>query len=277
MDNRKQSILSAIRGVLQYHREIGIKYYPGSSSVRSFMKAVPVAARKAEEKTTSFHPPSSLERKDRRPPAKPLNELTLAQIKANLEEISTEVAGCSACDLHRLRIHPVAGRGNEQAKLLVIGDWLGIDEQNSGQGGRYLFGHRQDVMLSRMLAAIGLSVDQVFITNVIKCAISTSSQPHADHVRSCVSYLRRQIAVIRPDLICTMGMIAARAVLEKKMPLSRLRGKFHMYSVDQQLQIPVLTTYHPTYLLQNAEMKKATWLDLQLVAKKLGLPISPSR
>ena len=74
-----------------------------------------------------------------------------------------------------------------------------------------------------------------------------------------------------PEVICTMGMIAARALLERRQPLSRLRGRFHDYDVAGKVKIPVLTTYHPTYLLQNPEMKQATWADLQLLAKRLGL------
>jgi DNA polymerase len=126
-------------------------------------------------------------------------------------------------------------------------------------------------MLARMLAAINLPVAEVFITNVIKCAVPATCQPQAGHVQSCVSYLRRQIAALAPELICTMGMVAARVIVEKSQPLSRLRGRFHDYEVTPGVRIPVLTTYHPSYLLQNPEMKAATWTDLQLLAKQLGL------
>jgi DNA polymerase len=129
----------------------------------------------------------------------------------------------------------------------------------------------QDQMLSRMLMAINLSAKDVFITNVIKCAVPGSCQPQATHVQSCVSYLRRQILALLPEVICTMGTVAARAVLQRSQPLSRLRGQFHEYEVGKEQTIPVIPTYHPTYLLQNPEMKQATWADLQLLAKRMGL------
>ena len=84
-------------------------------------------------------------------------------------------------------------------------------------------------------------------------------------------YLRRQIVALRPEVICTMGMVTARAVLQKSQPLSKLRGQFHEYMVEKEWTIPVIATYHPTYLLQNPEMKQATWTDLQLLAKRMGL------
>jgi DNA polymerase len=122
-----------------------------------------------------------------------------------------------------------------------------------------------------MLLAINLSADDVFITNVIKCAVPGTCQPQATHVQSCVSFLRRQIVALHPEIICTMGTVAARAVLERSQPLSRLRGQFHEYEVEKGETIPVIATYHPSYLLQNPEMKQATWADLQLLAKRMGL------
>ncbi|MGW8195792.1 MAG: uracil-DNA glycosylase, partial [Desulforhopalus sp.] len=181
-----------------------------------------------------------------------------------------EVRVCHTCDLHKKRIYPVAGRGGDTVRLLVVGDWLASDATGKLEPG-HLFGVQQDRMLSRMLAAIKLAPGDVFVTNVIKCAIPATLQPQATHVESCVSYLRRQIVALMPEVICTMGMIAARAVLGRRQPLSKLRGQFFNYEVGEGKNIPVIATYHPTYLLQNPEMKKAAWADLQLLAKRMGL------
>jgi DNA polymerase len=153
---------------------------------------------------------------------------------------------------------------------MVVGDWLSIAGDGPATKDQ-LFGVQQDQMLFRMLAAMQLPVDEVFITNVIKCGLPERTQPQAAHVQACVGYLKKQIQVLRPEYICTMGMVAARAVLERSLPLSRLRGKFHDYLLGPDEKIPVLTTYHPSYLLQNPEMKQATWTDLQFLAKKMGL------
>ncbi len=188
--------------------------------------------------------------------------------EGSLSDIGMEIAACRACDLHKQRIYPVAGRGVQDVRVLIVGDWLSGDVDGHLPKDRIL-GVEQDQMLSRMLEAIQLVPEDVFITNVIKCAVPASCHPAAAHVHCCVSFLRRQIALLAPELICTMGMIAAKAVLGRSQSLSQLRGKFHTYETDAGLRVPVITTYHPTYLLQNPEMKKATWADLQFLAKRL--------
>jgi uracil-DNA glycosylase family 4 len=263
----KVDFLKKLKSLLVYHEAIGIRHYPRTEEVESF----------CGRQVTS--PPSSS--KNNNSPSLPTKGKT---VKAKLETtkenrevilsgISIEVAACTACELHKHRIYPVPGRGGEGARLLIVGDWLsGDDDGNLAKD--LILGGDQDQMLARMLAAIKLLSDEVFITNVIKCAVPGSCYPAADHVRCCMSFLRRQIAVLAPEVICVMGMVAAKAVLDRPKPLSQLRGTFHTYETEDGLHIPVLATYHPTNLLQNPEMKKATWADLQLLAKKLRLPTS---
>ncbi len=261
MKSEKNDLPAKLQAVLGYHRSIGIGPYPCNGDVQSFLHYMPQAAAKAgpaQQKTVDRQPAS---RKNSPAPAKS---------PVNLTDIAAEVAACHACDLHKQRLYPVAGRGADKVRLLIVGDWLAGDGQGSLAPG-HLFGVAQDEMLSRMLLAIKLSAGEVFLTNVIKCAVPDTCQPQATHVQSCVSFLRRQIVVLQPEVICTMGVVAARAVLERSQPLSRLRGQFHDYEVDKDRTVPVMATYHPTYLLQNPEMKQATWADLQLLAKKMGL------
>lgn len=125
-------------------------------------------------------------------------------------------------------------------------------------------------MLSRMLEAIHLAPDDVFITNILKCGLPVSCQPIAANIHCCLSYLRRQIAVLAPEVICSMGTVATRALLDLPQSLSQLRGRFHLYTALDGKQIPLIPTYHPSYLLQAAEMKSETWKDLQLIEKKLA-------
>lgn len=250
--------------MLGYHRAIGIDTYPLNRDVQSFLQATPQPAKEepaaAAPARAAAHDNSTVVKK----------VVASQPAVVTLADIAEEVNSCRACDLIKQRIYPVAGRGPEKVRLLIVGDWLSGDEQGRLPPG-HLFGVEQDQMLARMLAAIKLPVTEVFISNVIKCAVPATCQPQAVHVQSCVSYLRRQIAAVSPEIICTMGMVAARVILEKSLPLSRLRGRFHDYEVAPGVRIPVLTTYHPTYLLQNPEMKQATWTDLQLLARQLGL------
>ena len=258
MSNTRNDILSEVQALLRYHNSIGISDYPRNDSIESFLRIssqqVVVGAQK---KIIGAQPES-------RPKSAPI-----PRSPVTIYDIGVEVASCHACDLHKQRIYPVAGHGPDKIRLLIVGDWLSADERGELPPG-HLFGVKQDEMLSKMLVAINLSADDVFITNVIKCAVPGTCQPQAIHVQSCVSFLRRQIVVLAPEIICTMGTVAARAVLEMAQPLSRLRGRFHYYEVKNERTIPVLATYHPTYLLQNSEMKQATWADLQLLAKRMG-------
>ncbi len=257
----KYGFLAGVRSLLRYHQATGIDSYPKGIESETFLRLQPFPTTvqgTVIQKETPSHGQASYGRG-----AKPAEKSPL-----RLADIAEEVAVCHACELHKQRLYPVAGRGSEKVRLLLVGDWLAADEHGQLPPGQ-LFGVEQDLMLARMLTAIQLPLNSVFITNVIKCAVPATCQPQATHVQSCVSFLRRQIMVVMPEIICTMGMVAARAILEKSMPLSRLRGRLHEYEVSKDLKIPVIATYHPTYLLQNSEMKTATWADLQLLVREL--------
>lgn len=263
MDNGRNELLRGLRVQLEYHELLGLPAYPKSKELLSFLQKQPQVlplSPNLEEGTHSHI--SEIKSTD----------VQIDQPTVSLEEIAEEVKSCKACSLHQERIYPVPGQGGDNVRLMIVGDWLAASERGELPAG-HIFGESQDDMLGKMLEAINIPRQDVFITNVIKCAVGCNFQPQAVHVQTCVSFLRRQIASIKPDLICTMGMVAARAILEKSQPLSRLRSQFHDYSPTQGMKIPVIATYHPTYLLQNPEMKRATWADLQLLAKKLGLQI----
>ena len=251
-----------MQALLRYHISLGIKHYPCDENIEGFLRALPSKVQKE-----SIGQQKNVVGRQTLPSRK---KPATIQSPIKISEIAAEVAVCHACDLHQQRLYPVAGGGSDKIRLLIVGDWLSADERGDLPTG-HIFGVLQDEMLSRMLLAINLSADEVFITNVIKCAVPAACQPQAAHVQSCLSFLRRQIVALRPEVICTMGMVTARAVLQRSQPLSKLRGQFHEYKVEKEWIIPVIATYHPTYLLQNPEMKQATWADLQLLAKRMGL------
>jgi uracil-DNA glycosylase family 4 len=262
VNSEKSDIITGLQALLRYHDAIGINHYPRNEATESFLRHLPQVAVRTDS--------SQVKDAEAVRPSPQENKSPITRSPVTMADIGVEVASCHACELHKQRIYPVAGRGPDKIRLLIVGDWLSADASGSLPPG-HLFGVMQDQMLSKMLKAINLSASDVFITNVIKCAIPGSCQPLATHVQSCVSYLRRQILGLLPEVICTMGMVAARAVLQRSQPLSRLRGQFHEYEVDKEKTIPVIPTYHPSYLLQNPELKQATWADLQLLAKRMGL------
>jgi DNA polymerase len=122
-----------------------------------------------------------------------------------------------------------------------------------------------------MLTAMRLPPEKAFLTNIIKCAVPSSCRPTDEHIQTCLSFLLRQIMALAPEIICAMGIIATRALLKNTQPLSQLRGKFYPFAVSDERNIPVIPTYHPTFLCRNPELKRATWEDLQSIAKQLKL------
>ena len=125
-------------------------------------------------------------------------------------------------------------------------------------------------MLYRMIAAMNLQPSQVFVTNLIKCSVPETIRPDESQIGTCLGYLKQQITLLAPRVILTMGGPATQNLLGVSRPLIGLRGKFHQFRVGSGPQIPLMPTFHPSYLLNNPEMKQPTWNDLQAVQKKLS-------
>jgi DNA polymerase len=265
MDQRR--FLFGIQSLLRYQQQLGIRSYVNNDQLQCFLRYHPQVSPASEKMRSEKSAIPAIEQATPAP-ASPSSSPVLT-----LAELEQEINVCRACDLSGLRLYPVPGRGIGKARLMIVGDWLVQASTTKNGNQRQLFGEEQDLMLSRMLKAISLSIENVFITNVIKCGLSLQDQPQATHVQICSSYLFRQIEIVQPELICAMGVIAARCLLGKSQPLSKMRGRLHSFIPSKGNKIPVLPTYHPTYLLQNPEMKKAAWADLQLAARTLNLRI----
>ena len=155
------------------------------------------------------------------------------------------------------------------AQLMLVGDF---SQQSGAFSESILFSPEEDAMLANMLRAIGLSRDEVYSTNTLKCCPLPQAAPPDASVRQCVAYLHREIALVRPQIICAMGDGAARAVLESSEPVARLRGKLHPYKKGGEglVALRIVPTYHPRLLLAHPEMKRAAWQDLQLIQKHLA-------
>lgn len=263
-------ILRDIGSQLAYQQSAGIEQYPVSDAVRALLEAQPVPAGlysppQKEQPGKSSEQPAEIR------PAPDEVALTREVVTdSTLGELAEEIGTCRACALSGERVMAVPGSGNARVRLLIVGDWLSV-EKGTRLPATCTFGVEQDHMLARMLDAIKLQKSDVFVTNIIKCGIHATTQPQADHANTCYSYLKKQVMLLRPEMILVMGMIPARVMLNRSLPLSRLRGRFHSYATSDGRKIPLVATYHPTFLLQNAGMKRATWEDLKLVARQLDL------
>jgi DNA polymerase len=178
------------------------------------------------------------------------------------EALQARVRACTTCELHRTRTQTVFGVGNPAARLMVIGEAPGADEDRQGEP----FVGRAGKLLDAMLHAIGLQRGDVYIANVLKCRPPGNRNPSLDEAARCEGFLRRQIGLVGPRLILSVGGIAARNLLGTDTPVGRLRGAVHEYGEDR---VPVLVTYHPAYLLRQPEEKAKAWQDLQQAARLL--------
>lgn len=177
------------------------------------------------------------------------------------EELEKAVVNCQRCPLASQRTQTVFGVGNKKAKLMIVGEAPGAEEDRQGKPFVGLAGK----LLDNMLASINMTrEDDVFIANVLKCRPPQNRNPQPDEVAKCHSYLENQIALVNPTLILAVGRYAINSLLKTEAPISALRGKIHQYE-----NIPVIVTYHPAYLLRNLPDKLKAWQDLVLVQKTL--------
>jgi uracil-DNA glycosylase family 4 len=175
-----------------------------------------------------------------------------------LDTIRKQMEGCQRCKLHVGRTRLVFGIGNPQAALVFVGEGPGYHEDQQGQP----FVGEAGLLLTRIIEAIGLRRDEVYITNVVKCRPPNNRNPESDEIAMCEPFLLQQLEVIQPKLICALGKFAAQTLLKTNTPISKLRGRFHAYH-----GIKLMPTYHPAYLLRNPEDKRLVWEDMQLVQK----------
>jgi DNA polymerase len=182
----------------------------------------------------------------------PLGELR------TLEEIATTVRACTRCPLYKTATHGVPGEGNPTADFMVVGEAPGAEEDASGRP----FVGASGQLLTKILAAINLRREDVFIANVVKHRPPGNRNPAPDEVAACSPYLIRQIELVRPRVILTVGNFAAQTLLDTKLGIGKLRGQVHVYH-----GVPLIATYHPAALLRNPAWKRPTWEDVQLARR----------
>ena len=181
--------------------------------------------------------------------------------QASLDAVATLVAACTKCRLCEGRRHTVPGEGPRDARLVVVGEGPGRVEDETGRP----FVGPAGELLTKILAAIELRRDQVFICNVVKCRPPENRVPQYDEIAACVPYLFRQIDVLKPQVILAMGGTAAQTLLNTKQSLGALRNQVHRFR-----GVPVIVTYHPAALLRNPNWKKPTWDDVRIARRLLA-------
>jgi len=251
-----RELLEQTREVLAYHQQMGVSELPSTPEMEKFLagsqsgaapatgKAAPLLCGKTGQKAASQNP-------------EPTPKISISQ---PLAEICLDIDDCTKCELHRKRSRIIAGSGSGKAGLLIIEDQPSGPEEKDA----HPFAGEAGELFDRMLKAINLKRQEVYLTSLVKCRPPEDRDADQEEIQICLPYLTRQIAAVNPAVICVMGPLSAGVLTGSKEPLFRIRGRFHDFHGT-----PLMATFHPRFLLRNEEMKKGSWQDLQLIQKKL--------
>ena len=215
------------------------------------------------EPPTIIHQPEILMKKEPVPPVASLfgdgEAVQAAIVNETLEDIRRDLGDCKRCKLWSTRTNIVFGEGNPKAELMFVGEAPGADEDASGRP----FVGRAGQLLTKMIEAIDLKREDVYIANTLKSRPPGNRNPEPDETKACIPFVYRQIASIHPKIIVTLGNPATQGLLETKVGITRLRGTFQDY--PRIVGIKVLPTFHPAYLLRSPDKKREAWEDLKKV------------
>jgi len=179
---------------------------------------------------------------------------------AGLDGVREELGDCTRCPLHRTRKHLVFGEGSARARLVFVGEAPGEEEDRQGRP----FVGRAGQLLTKIINAMGLEREEVYICNILKCRPPGNRNPKDDEIAACEPFLIKQLEAIDPEIVCALGTFAAKTLLRTEAPISAIRGRFHDYHGRR-----LMPTYHPAYLLRNPDAKKLVWEDVQKIMKIL--------
>jgi len=180
----------------------------------------------------------------------------------DLDELRQYIEGCRRCELHKGRKNIVIGEGSTNAQLVFVGEAPGREEDLEGRP----FVGEAGRLLTKIIDAMSLKREDVYICNVIKCRPPRNRDPKRHEMERCIPYLEKQLEIIAPEVICTLGRIALIGLFRRDMKITEVRGKWLKWK-----DIPVMPTYHPAFLLRNPSSKREVWEDMKQIMRQLGL------
>ncbi len=251
MDEIRQEFLDIVMQVrthLDYQRALGVK-------------SVEIAAA-ATARSASTEAPASLKTERDENETGPRESASAAD---GLSAVRDEIGNCTRCKLSKERKTIVFGEGNPGAALVFVGEGPGYEED---QQGRPFVGAAGQLLTDIIVKGMKIKREDVYICNIVKCRPPGNRNPEPDEVDACIGFVKKQIAAINPAVIVTLGNVPTQSLLGTKQGITRLRGAWQEYN-----GIPVMPTFHPSYLLRSPGEKGKAWEDIKLVMKKLGMPV----
>jgi DNA polymerase len=198
-------------------------------------------------------------------PATERRSLPVVAGHERLAELAAEVKGCTRCVLHRERTQTVFARGNGASGVAFIGEGPGEEEDRQGEP----FVGPAGQLLDRMIAAMQLARDDVYVCNIVKCRPPRNRKPEPDEMNQCRPFLEEQLELVQPRVIVALGATAVQGLLGTTEGITRLRGQWKLY----RGRVPVMPTFHPAYLLRQPQAKREVWDDLREVLRHIGRPL----
>ena len=272
------SLREQLAARLQYYRDMGIYDFYRREGAAAPVAAVETNDEMPRKRQSSPEPVLAAEMFTPESTGVALMDEVSAprDVASQLRAVSEDIGDCTRCRLSKGRKNIVFGTGNIHAELMFVGEGPGADEDEQGLP----FVGRAGQLLNNMIAAMGLRREDVYIANVVKCRPPGNRTPERDECETCMPFLMRQVASIRPKVIVALGATAAKNLLAINSPMAELRGRWYDFRVNVNSQglpdpagptVKLAVTYHPAFLLRDPRQKKETWKDLQMVMKFLGL------
>jgi uracil-DNA glycosylase family 4 len=237
-----KEVFAHLKGLIMINEEMGLEPPPVSAEALNYLE---VETLRDQDKTKGVD-----------------NLSTLEALRAFLGE-------CQRCKLHKGRTHLVFGEGSSNAKLVFVGEGPGRDEDMVGKP---FVGEAGKLLTKIIEKGMGLNREDVYICNVVKCRPPNNRDPERDEIETCIPFLKQQLSIIKPEVICILGRIAGQALLGGDFKITLKRGQWHSY-----MDIPAMPTFHPAYILRNPsrerELKGQVWEDIKKIMKHLGLEV----
>lgn len=268
-------ILADVRAHLEYQRALGVKSIETGSpetqptnvqhapipvlKEKTIVPVVTPSVASSHARTTPSLSSSPLEGEDKRRGG------GIAEQSMTLQAIREEMGDCTRCKLHTGRKNIVFGEGNPKAAIVFVGEGPGFEED---QQGRPFVGAAGQLLTDIIEKGMNIKRAEVYICNIVKCRPPNNRNPEPDEVESCIGFVKQQIRAIHPTVIVTLGNVPTQNLLNTKQGITKMRGVWQEYE-----GIPVMPTFHPSYLLRSPGEKKWVWEDIKNVLKKLGMQV----
>lgn len=265
-------LTEALRAHAEWQRSCGALELPaaeGGAEPPAWAEPLPIAPPPAARAPAAPNPPAPtpLRAASPSPVAPPAAAAEVAALSSQerltrLTVLGESIKGCTRCVLHEARTQTVFARGNGSSGLCFVGEGPGADEDKQG----FPFVGAAGQLLDRMIAAMGIARDDVYVCNIVKCRPPKNRAPEPEEMSACMPYLTEQLALVEPQVIVALGKTAVQGLFGTAEGITRIRGRWRLY----QGRIAVMPTFHPAYLLRNPAAKRDVWTDLQAVLKHMG-------